>query len=150
MAIVIKRPPNMPLRRLRQERDLLQDKYFKLFQQSEAVRNKVEGLELAISILEKGDQQDRAPQIAPASITNVKGLLLDLARECGGGGINANIAVQLANKKGIPLLRGTAASNLSRLKADGALVHDGDKYKLPEHTRSPQMQLAVHAGGKSS
>lgn len=134
------------LKALIRERDRLSEAAYKLFEQSEALRQKMEGVELAMSIL-KGEQQE--PDKADG-ITNVKGILLDLARECGGGGLNAKIAVQMAEKKGIKLLRGTAASNLSRLKNDGALAHDGKRYRLMEFTRPAQMQLAVHAGGKSS
>jgi hypothetical protein len=134
------------MKALMRERDRLSEQAFRLFEQSEAIRQKMEGVELAISIL-KGEQQEAEK---PAGITNVKGILLDFAREVAGGGLNANIAVKMAEKKGIKLKRGTAASNLSRLKADGALVHDGKRYKLPEFTRPAQMQLAVHAGGKSS
>jgi len=133
------------MKALMKERDRLSEAAFRLFQQSEELRQKVEGIELAISIL-KGEQ--REPE-KPAGITNVKGILLDFAREVAGSGLNAKIAVQIAEKKGIKLMRGTAASNLSRLKAEGLLVHDGKKYKLPEFVRS-QLQLAVHTGGKSS
>jgi hypothetical protein len=42
----------------------------------------------------------------------------------------------MAAKRGVDLKRGTAASNLSRLKTDGALVHDGQRYRLPEFSRS--------------
>lgn len=124
----------------------LSEQSFRLYEQSEALRNKLEGIELAISTL-KGEQQEADK---PAGITNVKGVLIGFAREAAGGGLNASIAVQMAEKKGIKLKRGTAASNLSRLKADGALVHDGKRYRLPEFTRPQQMQLAVHAGGKGS
>lgn len=133
------------MKALIRERDRLASESFRLFEQSEAIRQRMEGVELAISIL-KGEQQQ--PQ-NPAGITNVKGVLLDFAREAAGTGLNAKSAVEIAKKKGIPLKRGTAASNLSRLKADGLLVHDGERYKLPEFTRS-QLPLAVLAGGKSS
>jgi hypothetical protein len=136
-----------PLKRLLREKQLLDEQYFRLFEQSEAIRNKIEGLDLAISIIEKGDQQE--PEKAKPPLSSIKALLLDLARDAGASGLNANIAVQMAEKKGIKLLRGTAASNLSRLKADKALVHDKNRYRLPEFTR-PQLQLAVHSGGKSS
>ena len=135
------------LRRLRREKEILDEQYVKLFEQGEAIRNRTEGIEFAISVLERGDQQEPEKSVPPSS--SVKVLLLDLAREAGAAGLNANIAVQMAEKKGIKLLRGTAASNLSRLKTDGALVHDGKKYRLQEFTR-PQLQLAVHAGGKGS
>ena len=61
--------------------------------------------------------------------------MLDLAREAKAAGLNANISVKMAAKRGVALKRGTAASNLSRLKTDGALVHDGHRYRLPEFAR---------------
>jgi hypothetical protein len=126
-------------------KERLEQQSFRLFEQMQAVNNKIAGIELSIAALEKGTQ---APvQDEPESATNLKVLLLDLAREAGATGINSNTAVELASKRGIKLLRGSAASNLSRLKADNALVHDGKVYRLPEFTR-PQLQLAV--GGKGS
>lgn len=148
---VIKKPPHPGMKALRQERERLQQQMFRLFEQSEAVRNQLAGLEKAILILERGDKADAAAEPAPESATNLKALLLDLAREAGTTGINSNTAVTLAAKRGVKLLRGSAASNLSRLKADKALIHDGTAYRLPEFTRATgQMQLAVHAGGKGS
>jgi hypothetical protein len=133
------------MKALLQEKERLETTMFRLFEQSEAIRNKVAGIELAISILEKGDQAPVAD--SAVSATNLKVLLTDLAREAGSTGINANTAVELAHKRGIKLLRGSAASNLSRLKNDGLLVHDGKVYRLPEFVR-PQPQLIL--GGKSS
>ena len=139
-------PPGM--KALRQERERLEQQMFRLFEQQEAVRNKLAGLELAISIIEKGDQASTVEaEPKEVSATNLKVLLLDLAREVGATGLNSVTAVELAKKRGIKLLRGSAASNLSRLKNDNALVHDGKVYRLPEFTR-PQLQLAVV--GKSS
>jgi len=130
---------------LLQEKERLELQMVRLFDQSEAIRNKVVGIELAISILEQGDQ---APTIrSQVSATNLKVLLTDLAREAGATGINSNTAVEMAAKRGIGLLRGSAASNLSRLKNDNVLVHDGKVYRLPEFVR-PQPQLIL--GGKSS
>jgi hypothetical protein len=135
------------MKQLLREKERLADQAYRLFEQGEAIRNKIEGIEFAISMLEKGDQQAPVKTLVP--VASVKALLLDFAREVGASGLNANIAVQMAEKKGVKLLRGTAASNLSRLKADKALLHDGKKYRLPEFIR-PQLQLAVHDGGKSS
>jgi hypothetical protein len=137
------RSPGM--KALLQEKERLEMQMFRLFEQSEAIRNKVAGIELAISILEKGDSVPASAD--QVSATNLKVLLTDLARETGATGINSNTAVELANKRGIKLLRGSAASNLSRLKNDGVLVHDGKVYRLPEFIR-PQPQLIL--GGKSS
>jgi hypothetical protein len=127
---------NSALKPLTRERDRLIDEWSRLVEQSEAVSNKIQGLELAISIIEKSDsgsEQADANEAKPA--TNVKVLLLDLAREAKADGLNANIAVTMAAKRSVALKRGTAASNLSRLKTDGALVHDGRRYRLPEFTR---------------
>jgi hypothetical protein len=133
------------MKALLEEKERLETAMFRLFEQSEAIRNKVAGIELAISIIEKGDQ---APTSAnQVSATNLKVLLTDLAREAGTTGINSNTAVEMAAKRGIGLLRGSAASNLSRLKNDHVLVHDGKVYRLPEFVR-PQPQLIL--GGKSS
>ena len=133
------------MKALLHEKDRLEQTMFRLFEQSEAIRNKVAGIELAISILEKGDQ---APAVDSAvSATNLKVLLTDLAREAGTTGINSNTAVERASKRGIKLLRGSAASNLSRLKNDKVLVHDGKVYRLPEFVR-PLPQLIL--GGKGS
>lgn len=130
---------------LLREKERLEQQMYRLFEQSEALRHKVAGIELAISILEKGD---KAPEVeGQVSATNLKVLLLELARETGSTGINSNTAVELASKRGIKLLRGSAASNLSRLKNDELLVHDGKVYRLPEFVR-PQPQLIL--GGKSS
>ena len=127
------------------EKERLEQQMFRLFEQGEAIRNKIAGIDMALAILQRGDKPAEAD--GAVSATNLKVLLTDLAREAGSTGINSNTAVELANKRGIKLLRGSAASNLSRLKNDGALVHDGKVYRLPEFAR-PQPQLIL--GGKSS
>jgi hypothetical protein len=137
-----KTPPGMQA--LLQEKERLEQQMIRLFDQSEALRNKVEGIELAISIMEKGDEAEITQD---QSATNLKVLLVELARDAGAAGINSNTAVELAKKRGIKLLRGSAASNLSRLKNNGSLVHDGKVYRLPEFVR-PQPQLIL--GGKGS
>lgn len=131
----VPKPMKATLKPLLAERDRLIDQVSRLYEQAEAARNKLDGLELAIKLLEKGQVEELPSEAKPAS--NIKVLLLDLAREVKADGLNANIAVQLAAKRGINLKRGTAASNLSRLKTDNALVHDGDRYRLPEFARRP-------------
>jgi hypothetical protein len=133
------------MKALLQEKERLETTMFRLFEQSEAIRNKIAGIDLAISIFERGDQAPAAGD--QVSATNLKVLLTELAREAGTTGINSNTAVELASKRGVKLLRGSAASNLSRLKQDNVLVHDGKVYRLPEFVR-PQPQLIL--GGKGS
>ena len=114
------------------ERDRLEDEVGRLYEAAEAARYKLDGLNLAIGLIKKGESEEPG---ALKEASNIKVLLLDLAREVKGEGLNANIAVELALKRGIALKRGTAASNLSRLKTDQALTHDGDRYRLPEFVR---------------
>ncbi|HEV7409943.1 MAG TPA: hypothetical protein VGO01_15795 [Bradyrhizobium sp.] len=134
------------MKALLEEKERLEQTMYRMFEQSENIRHKIAGIDLAISIIEKGEQAAPTGN-NQVSATNLKVLLLNLARDAGAAGFNSNSAVELAKKRGIKLLRGSAASNLSRLKALGLLVHDGTVYKLPEFSR-PQLQLAV--GGKGS
>jgi hypothetical protein len=131
-----KHHPNTALASLTQERVRLFEQWGRLTEQAEAVRNKIQGLDVAIAIVQKGggETPDVEAPTAPPAIS-VKALLIDLAQEAKGDGLNANIAVKMAGKRGIALKRGTAASNLSRLKTDSALVHDGQRYRLPEFVR---------------
>lgn len=131
-----KRQSNISIRPLAQERDRLIDQWVRLTEQAEAMHNKIKGLELAMSIIQMGDGEGYAAEVDTSKpATNVKALLLDLALEAKAEGLNANISVKMAAKRGVDLKRGTAASNLSRLKTDGALVHDGKRYRLPQFVR---------------
>lgn len=111
-----------------------------------ALKNKVSGIELSISLLEREDGQPAITSTGQRG--NVKMLLIDLLKEVGTTGLNATSAVEIAARRGIKLKRGTAASNLSRMKSDDAVVYDGEKYRLPEFAR--QAGLAIVAGGKNS
>ena len=93
------------------------------------------GLESAIALLQNDGDEPTSPDGEKAGRGEAKTLLLDLLREAGTTGLNAAVAEQLARNCGAILKRGTAASNLSRLKADGVVVYDGDRYRLPEFTK---------------
>jgi hypothetical protein len=110
-------------------------KMISLYDQAEAIKNKIAGLDTAMGLLGRGANRETTVVETAIPQGSVKALILDLAREAKAEGLNANIAVQMAAKHGVKLLRGTAASNLSRLKADNALVHDGNRYRLPEFVR---------------
>lgn len=64
--------------------------------------------------------------------SNVKGMLLDMLKEVGPGGLNAAKAVEISEQRGEPLERNTVSSLLSRLKADGVVTYDGTFYRLTE------------------
>ncbi|PTE07441.1 hypothetical protein [Mesorhizobium helmanticense] len=83
---------------------------------------------------------------APRS--NVKNLILALLQETGTAGLNAAIAVEMAEKRGQKLERGSASSLLSRLKSDGTITYDNDRYRLkgiePENPNSTGWTSNVH------
>jgi hypothetical protein len=136
------------LRPLLVERDRLIQQAGALYDQAEAISNRIAGLEIAIGLIERGGVPEQPMQEA-SQVASIKALLLDFAREVKGEGLNANIAVAMAAKRGIDLKRGTAASNLSRLKYAKALIHDGRRYRLSEFVR-PQPALLQVVADKAS
>ncbi len=67
----------------------------------------------------------RAPQ------SSVKEDVLSMLIDAGKTGLNASEAISLADKNGVTLRRGTVSSLLSRLKNEGTVTHDGERYRLP-------------------
>lgn len=114
------------VQRLIDERD-------KLVDDMEALKHRIGGLELAISLLEKDD--DGQAENGTSGRGKAKELLLDLLKEAGTTGLNATTAVEIAARRGKKLQRGTAASTLSRLKTDGVVLHEHDRYRLVEFAR---------------
>jgi hypothetical protein len=123
------------IQRLVEERDRLQAEFRDV---AAAMRGRIAGLETAIAILQKdADDNPADPNPGKPARGEAKTVLIDLLREQGTSGLNATIAADIAKQRGIPLKRETAASNLSRLKKDGVVVHDGERYRLPEFARPP-------------
>lgn len=118
---------------------LLLDQKAKLLAEMEALKNKIAGLDMAISLL-------KSDAISPLSVAKVqaglKAVILDLLKEAGATGLNANSAVEMAEKKGMTLNRGSVASNLSRLSKEKAISYDGDRYRLPEFAKGPTLVKA--------
>jgi len=105
-----------------------------LLREIEALRNKVIGIEMAISLLD-GDAQSSGK-----SQRSVKGVLLDLLREVGTTGLSAATAVDMANRRGITLHSGSAGSTLSRLKSEGVVVLHGNRYVLKDFAPREDMR----------
>jgi hypothetical protein len=138
--------PRLTSLRLREDLKRLTDERARIMYEIEALKHKLSGLELAISLIQN-DAPPTASRAAPSfDRGGVKVLLLDLLKEAAATGLNASTAVDLARNRGVTLLRGTAASNLSRLKRDKIVVHDGDKYRLPEFSRQPALAVVVGKG----
>jgi len=112
----------------------------KLLKEMDAIRHRIEGIEIAINTL--GGEQDAGSVLRSGGKrrSNVKSFIISLLTEAGTTGLNAASAVEMAGRKGVPLERTSASSILSRLKADGAAAYDGDKYRLNEFAKGQTIQ----------
>lgn len=136
------------MQRLLEQRD-------QLLREIEALRNKVAGLEMAIALLdEEGSNKTPKTDHSGREKRSVKRVVLDFLEEVGTTGLNAATAVEIANRRGITLDRGTVSSLLSRLKRDEIAVFDGHMYRLkkfappPKASDSQQTSLRVIATGE--
>lgn len=129
------------IQKLIDERDKLR---FELASMTATYQGRIGGIEMAIALLQKDDDDSPDGDPTQTGRGEAKALLLDLLREVGTTGLNATTAEEIAKRRGVTLKRATAASNLSRLKKDGVVVHDGERYRLPEFARP--VTLAVIPG----
>ena len=121
------------LRRLMAQRE-------KLVSELEAYRNQISGLDLAIQLLSD------TPMMESAALLNsghkrqlgVTETLLELLREVGTAGLNAQLAAKIALERGVNLKRQSASSLLSRLKKEGTVVYEDGRYKLIEFSREAE------------
>jgi hypothetical protein len=97
-----------------------------LLREVEALRNKVAGIEIAISLLET----DGASKSTGKRQAGLKSLILGMLEEVGTMGVNAASAVELADRRGITIQAASVSSTLSRFKKDGLVAYDGDRYRL--------------------
>jgi hypothetical protein len=111
------------------QRKAIENQRDRLLVEIEALRNKVAGLELALSLM--GAESTAAEgREKPKESRGLRQTLTDLLREAGTTGLNATSAVEVAQRRGVHLERQSVASTLSRMKKDGELVYNGDRYKL--------------------
>ena len=110
----------------------LVDQRARLMVELEALRNKIAGLDMAISILQKGAPVPKEGMTTVSRRTGVKGFVLDLLRERGADGLNAAVAVEIASRRGVLMDRGSVSSLLSRLKQDEVVTYDDNMYRLRE------------------
>ena len=113
-------------RRLLEERD-------RLLAEIEALRNRVQGLEIAIALVDGEDIPREETRKARNSGT--KGAILDLLMEAGTTGLNAANAIEIAGRRGQHLDRQSVSSLLSRLKRDKVVVYEDDRYKLIQFSK---------------
>jgi hypothetical protein len=124
--------------RTRADMQRLIDQRDQLLKEIEALRNKVAGIEMAITLLD-GDATG-----ATKTQRSVKTVLLDLLREVGTTGLSAASATEMASRRGISLHLGSVGSTLSRLKSMGAVVLQGNKYVLADYAPKAEARPALN------
>ena len=88
-------------------------------------------IELLQSMLAEAAGKPDPTQPKPrAKRSSVKAYVLELLEQVGRAGLNAAIAVEMAEAEGLELDRGSVSSLLSRLKSDETVEYDGDRYRL--------------------
>jgi hypothetical protein len=115
----------------------------------EALRNKIEGLEIAINVISAAPPE---PALANGHghRVHVSETIIDLLRGSGEAGLKPAAAIELAARAGITLNRGSVYTLLNRLARRGAVVQEDARYKLSEfaqgNAHSPQPRLHPSAG----
>jgi hypothetical protein len=120
-----------------EQRKAIERQRDRLLIEIEALRNKVAGLELALSLM---GAESAAPEEREKTKENrgLRQTLTDLLREAGTTGLNATSAVDTAQRRGAHLDRQSVASTLSRMKRDGDVTYNGDRYKLTQFASPTQ------------
>jgi hypothetical protein len=93
----------------------------------DALRNKLKGIDAAIAAI-GGDGQ--ASNARSKTRRNVKRTVLEIITEAGRDGVTSNEVTDRAAVMGRQLDRGSVSSLLSRLKREGTLTFDGERYRL--------------------
>jgi len=111
------------------------DERQRLAAEIEAMRHRLEGLDIAIRLLE-GEERNGHAFNGDAIVrrASVKETVLRLLGVFGETGLTAQEVVEKATELGESLDRASVSSLLSRLKKDGVLKLDGSKYQLVQNT----------------
>lgn len=109
----------------------------------EALQNQLVGVDAAMKALGAEDGMPPTPR------RNVKRTVLDVVQEAGKVGVTASEVISRAAVKGRALNAGSVASLLSRLKNDGVLTFDGERYHLAgaQGPQEPPLKIVKTANG---
>lgn len=110
----------------------------------ERLRARKEGIIRAKELL-SGEASDHAPSPARKRAANVKPLILDImAGAAAAGATSAEVGERV--KERVPTVaKDSVGSTLSRLKADGALVFDGERYYDARFAPKPPFERIFRA-----
>jgi hypothetical protein len=131
--------------------ELLKNERKFLQRQIENLSNQILGLDRAIELFNEDDSFDAAkfveeqankPQL-PAKISikgKVKEFVFSSLLKAGLEGLTTTNILEWANEQNIDLKRGTVSSLLSLLKANDAVIFDGNKYYLAKFAKEIREQ----------
>jgi hypothetical protein len=122
-----------PLRLLLEQRD-------KLLTDVEALRNKIDGLDIAINLVSGVFVPAASEMSVPAEAPRlnrgaVSRTMIDLLRQSGEEGLKPRNVIEMAADRGINLNRGSVYTLLNRMEHSGVVVHEDAYYKLKEFVR---------------
>lgn len=107
-----------------------------LYERREELRREYEAakarLEEVEGLIRRSKGEPATPEREPSKPRRggLKETVIDLYQEAGEAGLTTNGCVLAAREKGIKLQPPSVSSTLSRLKADGVLMYDGERYRL--------------------
>ena len=113
------------MKKLLAEKEKLQAEMAALDEKREHLQAKIAGLDYALLTLNDGVPLDPAKQ----GQRRVKRTILDIVNTAGSSGVTTNDVIQKAKANGRELNESSVSSLLSRLKAEGTLVFDGERYR---------------------
>lgn len=109
------------------------------------LRGEREGIRFALGVSDPGVF---LPAATRARRSDVKGIILNLLQKAGASGLNAAIAVEMAEREGQELKQPSASSILSRFKADGVVTYDGERYRLADSNSGWASNVHPHPASK--
>jgi len=107
----------------------------RLLREIEALQNQLIGVRRSIALL-NGDDPERVAATTRKARSPIKDAVLGLIGEFKETGLSVNEVIELAQKRGQDLDRGSVSSLLSRLKREKVLDLQGSKY-LPTQSEPP-------------
>ncbi len=111
---------------------LLRDRRDKLRLEMQHLQTRIDEVDINLRTL--GDETAPADTDKRNRRGDLKDVVLSLFEEAAEGGLSSQACVRWAkDRRGIDLHPGSVSSLLSRLKADGVLFYDGDRYRLKRY-----------------
>ena len=108
---------------------LLRERRDKLRAEVQGVQTRLDEVEFMLRTL--GDETAKVEEAKRTRRGDLKDIVLAMYEEAGEAGLSTQACIRWAKeRRGVDLQPASVSSLLSRLKADGVLFFDGDRYRL--------------------